>query len=79
MSLFHVDVVFLFCALFRYFPVYKQSLVYFILEAILLVVISCTRPVDKSFLIYFIRVFIGCSLGTSFRYSPVLKLFFVNF
>ena len=47
-----VDVVFCFVHYFRYFPVYKLSLVYFILKAILLVVISCTPPVDRTFLIY---------------------------
>ena len=60
---------------FRYFPVYKPSLVYFILKAILLVAVSCTSPVDKLFLIYFICVCIGCSLGSSFQYSPRFQTF----
>ena len=52
---------------------------YFIFKAILLVALFCTPLVDQSYLIDFIWVFIGCSLGSSFRYSPVLKLFLVNF
>ena len=48
-SLSGVDVVFCFGHYFRYSPVYKPLLVYFILEAILLVVISSTSPVDKIF------------------------------
>ena len=79
MLLSRVDVVFCFVRYFRYFPVYKPSLVYFILQVILLVVISCTPPADKTFLICFICVFMGCSLGSSFRYSLVFKSFLVNF
>ena len=79
MLLSRVDVVFCFGHYFRYFPVYKPSLVYFILKAILLVAISRTPPVDQPFLIDFICVFTGCSLGSSFRYSPVFKPFLVNF
>ena len=79
MSLSPLDGVFLFWPLFPVFPVYKPSLDYFILKAILLVAISCTLPIDKPFLIYFICVFIGCSLGSTFRYSPVFKPFLVNF
>ena len=62
MLLSRVDVVFCFVHYFPYFPVYKPSLVYFILQAILLVVISGTPPVDRTFLIYLICIFIGCSL-----------------
>ena len=36
-------------------------------------------PRRQAFLIDFICVFIGCSLDSSFRYSPVFKLFLVNF
>ena len=78
MSLSRVDAVFLFWSLFPIFTVYKPSLVYFILNTILLVVISCTSPVDNPLLIYFLCVFIGCSLGSSFRYSLVFKPFLVN-
>ena len=79
MLLSRVDVVFCFGHYFRYFPVHKPSLVYFILKTILLVAISRTPPVDQPFSIDFIGVFIGCSLGSSFRYSPVFKPFLVNF
>ena len=74
-----VDVVFCFGHYFQYFPVYKPSLVYFILKAILLVAISRTPPIDQPFLIDFICIFIGYSLGSSFRYFPVFKPFLVNF
>ena len=79
MSLSRVHVVFLFWSLFPVFPGYKPSVVYFILKAILLAVVFCTSPLDKPFLIYFLCVFIGCSLGSSFRYSSVFKPFPVNF
>ena len=79
MSLSRVDVVFCFDHYFRYSPTYKPLLVYLILKAILLVVISCTPLVDRPILIYFLSVFIGCFFGSSFLYSPVFKPFDVNF
>ena len=74
-----VDVFFCFGNYLRYYPIYKLLLIHFILETILLVVISGTPPVDKPFLIYFPSVFISRFLGSSFRYSPVFKPFLVNF
>ena len=37
-------------------------------------VIFGTSPVHKPFLIYILSVFIGCSLGSSFRYLPASNL-----
>ena len=74
-----VDAVFLFWSLFLVFPriptaacvVYSQS--NFINSYFLY------SPRRQAFLVGFICVFIGCSLGSSFRYSPVFKPFLVNF
>ena len=76
-SLSRVNLVLLFWSLFPVFPVYKPLYVYFILEAILLVVISGTPPENKPFVICFLSVFIACSLGSSFRYFPRFQTFFL--
>ena len=79
MSLSRVDVAFLFWSLFPVFPRIQTFAVYFILKAILLVVISCTPPVDKPFLIFFLLVFIGSWVAVS-GILPFSNLFcFVNF
>ena len=49
MLLSRVDVVFLFGHYFRYFPVYKPPLLYFILNTILLIAIFCTPPRRPTF------------------------------
>ena len=79
MPLSRVDVVFCLGNYFRYSSVYKPLLVYFILEAIFIGSYFRCSPVDKLFLVYFPSVFVGCSLGSSFWYSPVLKPYLVNF
>ena len=56
MPLSGVDVVFCFGNYFWYSPVYKPLAIHFILQAILLVVVSNTPPVDKTFLVYFLIV-----------------------
>ena len=75
MLLSRVDVVFCFGNYLWYSPIYKQLLIYFILETILLVAISGTPPVDTSFLIHFSSVFVGCFFEYQFPVFPRFQTF----
>ena len=80
MSSSRVNVVFLFWSLFPVFPVHKPSLVYFILNAILLAATSCTPPVDQQ--IYFLFIFVllySPRRQTNLFYPPFPDLFFMRF
>ena len=79
MSLSHVDVVFLFWSLFPVFPRIQTVACLFYSQTDFIGSYFLCSPRRQIFLIYFLCVFIGCSLGSSFRYSPVIKPFLVNF
>ena len=79
MQLFHVDVVFLFWSLFLVFPRVQTVACLFYSQSDFIVSYFLYSLGRQPFLIYFLCVFIGCSLGSSFRYSPVFKFFLLIF
>ena len=79
MTLSRVNVVFLFWSLFPVFSRIQTVACLFYSQSDFIGRYFLYSPHKQIFSDLFSMRFIDCSLGSSFWYSPVFKLFFVNF